>query len=180
MRKKIVTLLSLLIPIIMMGQNVNKNMENIQIPQLNRDSSKVTPPGKTDANDNHLCIYKSHHSVEETIDRIEEQLRDLNIPVFARFDHGKNAKEVNLDLRPTQVIVFGAPAVGTKLMQANQSIAIELPLRIAVWEDTDHCVWAAFPRMDKLTETYHLQNNPVTGKIQTLLQNLVIKAGSIH
>lgn len=132
------------------------------------------------ADDRNLFVYESLHSVEETMNRIEKQLQALNIPVFARFDHGKNAEEVDLELRPTQVIVFGAPAVGTKLMQENQSIAVELPLRIAVWEDADHSVWAAFPQMEGLAKEYHLQDNPVIGKMQTLLQNLVIKAGSVY
>lgn len=132
------------------------------------------------ADDNHLFVYESLYSVDETVNRIEKQLQALNIPVFAHFNHGKNAKEVNLELPPTQVIVFGAPAVGTKLMQENPSIAIELPLRIAVWEDAGHSVWAAFPQMENLAEEYNLENNPIIGKMQTLLQNLVIKAGSVY
>lgn len=167
MSKKALAFLSLLIPLMMMGQNVTENMNNNLIP---RQDSK--------ADTKRLFVYESLHSVDETINRIEKQLQALNIPVFARFDHGKNAEEVKLDLRPTQVIVFGAPAVGTKLMQENQSISIELPLRIAVWEDASHKVWAAFPQMEVLAKEYGLGNDPVIGKMQTLLQNLVIKAGS--
>lgn len=132
------------------------------------------------ANDNDLFTYESVYPVDETIARIENQLKALNIPVFAKFDHGRNAQEVNLDLRPTQVIVFGAPAVGTHLMQTNQSIAIELPLRIAVWEDENHSVWVAFPQMAPLAEKYNLTDSPIPGKMQTLLQNLVLHAASVY
>lgn len=147
------TFISLIIPVILMGQNT-KNMEN------------------------HLSISPSHHSVEETVSRIESQLKALNIPVFAKFDHSKNAQSVNLQLRPTQVIVFGAPAVGTPLMELNPAIAIELPLRIAVWEDENKKVWMAFPQMKPLAEKYKLQDNPVIGKMQKLLEQLVNQAGS--
>lgn len=157
------------------------NKEGIDFTNLAREVAAAFDNRlEADADDNNLFVYESLYSVDETINRIEKQLKDLNIPVFARFDHGKNAEEVQLDLRPTQVIVFGAPAVGTKLMQAHQSIAIELPLRIAVWEDANHSVWAAFPQMDLLAKEYNLQNNPIIGKMQTLLQNLVIKAGSVY
>lgn len=132
------------------------------------------------ANDNDLFTYESVYPVDETIARLENQLKALNIPVFAKFDHGRNAQEVNLPLRPTQVIVFGAPAVGTHLMQVNQSIAIELPLRIAVWEDENHSVWVAFPQMAPLAEKYNLSDSPIPGKMQTLLQNLVIHAASVY
>lgn len=65
-------------------------------------------------------------------------------------------------------------------MEVNQSIAIELPLKIAVWEDKNHSVWAAFPQMDQLAEKYNMQGNPIIGKMQTLLQQLVTKAGSVY
>lgn len=150
--KLITTFISLIIPVILIGQNP-KNMEN------------------------HLYISPSHHTVEETVDRIESQLKALNIPVFAKFDHSKNAQSVNMQLRPTQVIVFGAPAVGTPLMELNPAIAIELPLRIAVWEDENKKVWMAFPQMKPLSERYKLQNNPAIEKMQKLLEKLVIQAG---
>lgn len=130
--------------------------------------------------DNSLFTSESVYSVDETVARIESELKTLNIPVFAKFDHALNAKEVNMNLRPTQIIVFGAPSVGTKLMQENQSIAIELPLRIMVWEDANGSVWTAFPQMDQLAAKYNLQGNPIIGKMQVLLQNLVTKAGSVY
>ena len=65
-------------------------------------------------------------------------------------------------------------------MEVNQSIAIELPLRIAVWEDENHSVWAAFPQMEPLAEKYNLSGNPILNKMQTLLQNLVIHASSVY
>lgn len=124
--------------------------------------------------------YESPFSVAETMARLEENLKIRDIPVFAKFDHGKNAEEVGLELRPNQVIVFGSPQVGTKLMQENPEISIELPLKISVWEDKNGKVWATFPQMRTMAAEYGLQNEPVVGKMQELLENLVIKSVSVY
>ena len=73
---------------------------------------------------NNMNNQASKFSVDETMGRIEQILQKMDIPVFAKFDHQKNAEEVGLDLRPNQVIVFGSPKVGTKLMQENPDISI--------------------------------------------------------
>lgn len=122
--------------------------------------------------------YESKFSVAETMTRIEQVLHTMDIPVFAKFDHGKNAEEVGLELLPNQVIVFGSPKVGTALMQQNPSISIELPLKIAVWEDKNGSVWATFPQMKQMAANYGMQDNPVIGKMQELLEKIVSKAGS--
>ena len=134
----------------------------------------------TGYDDNRLKLYECVYDVAQTMERIEHELRQRNIPVFAKFDHGLNAQEVNLDLRPTQVIVFGAPAVGTKLMQRNQSVAVELPLRFAVWEDEHGSAWLAYPDMDKLAEEYGLQDAPVSGKIRDLLEAMAVKVSGAY
>lgn len=124
--------------------------------------------------------YESPFSVAETMARLEENLKIRDIPVFAKFDHGKNAEEVGLELRPNQVIVFGSPQVGTKLMQENPEISIELPLKISVWEDKNGKVWATFPQMRTMAAEYGLQNEPVVGKMQELLENLVIQSTNVY
>lgn len=118
----------------------------------------------------------SNFSVDETIQRIEQILHKMDIPVFAKFDHGKNAEEAGLQLPPNQVIVFGSPQVGTKLMQANPAISIELPLKISVWEDKDGKVWTSFPQMEKLATEYGLEKEPVIGKMQALLEKITAEA----
>lgn len=156
------------------------NKEGVELTNLGRkiaaafDSSKMG----TGANDNLLYTYESQFSVDETIARIEKTLQAMGIPVFAKFDHGKNAEEVGLQLRPNQVIVFGSPKVGTALMQQNPSISIELPLKISVWEDKNGSVWATFPQMKVLAANYGLEENPVIGKMQELLEKIVVKGGS--
>ena len=72
-----------------------------------------------------LCIFPSAFDSKETVRRVERELEKRKIPVFAKFDHEKNAQEAGLLLRPTEVLVFGSPEAGTKLMQKKQSFAIE-------------------------------------------------------
>ena len=160
-KRSMFLILCLVLPMVMWGQTDSTIMSN------KKQSMKTNNPS--------LYISESVFSVKETISRIEKELKALNIPVFAKFDHARNAQEVNMELRPTEVIVFGAPAVGTKLMQENQSIAIDLPLRIMVWEDANGSVWTAFPQMDQLASKYNLQNNPIIDKMQKLLEGLVKK-----
>lgn len=134
----------------------------------------------TNYDDNKLYLSESQFPADETVERLEHALKQMDIPVFAKFDHRANALEVGLELRPTTVVVFGSPKVGTGLMQADQSIALELPLKIAVWEDEAGSTWLAFPRMKGLAEAYGMEGNPVIGNMQRLLEKLVQKAGNVY
>lgn len=158
------------------------NKEGVDLTNLGRkiaaafDSSKMG----TGANDNLLYTYESQFSVAETMARLEQTLKKMGIPVFAKFDHGKNAEEVGLELRPNQVIVFGSPKVGTKLMQDNPSISIELPLKISIWEDKNGSVWTTFPQMKVMAAEYGLEAEPVIGKMQELLEKIVLQSASVY
>lgn len=157
------------------------NKEGIDFTNLARRIASVYGQAlSSDINDNELFTRESLFSAKETMQRIEDELKALKIPVFAKFDHAKNADEVHLDLRPTEVIVFGSPSVGTKLMQANQSISIDLPLKIAVWEDAKGRVWAVFPQMDKLTAKYCGLDKSIAVNMQKLLEKIVKKATKVY
>lgn len=119
-----------------------------------------------------LIVRQSPYSADETVTRIEQALASKNIPVFAVFDHDKNARNADLDLRPTKIIVFGSPRTGTPLMQENQAIAIELPLKIAVWEEPGNQVKMAYQDMKRIAGKYGLADHPAIGKIQELLENI--------
>ena len=134
----------------------------------------------TNYDDTRLFLLESQFSADETVNRLETILEEKQIPVFAKFDHSQNAKEVGLELRPTTVVVFGSPKVGTGLMQADQSIALELPLKIAVWEDEGGSVWLAFPKMKLTAEAYGFYGHPIVGNMDKLLENLVRRAGNIY
>lgn len=130
-------------------------------------------------NDNSLFTYESQFDINTTLRNIQTLLKKNNIPVFAIFDHDKNATEVGLNLRPTKVIVFGSPKVGTLLMQENQGIARELPLKITLLEDDKGRVWVSFSNVKEMAKKYGLENHPIVGKMQILMQNLVKNSSSI-
>lgn len=116
---------------------------------------------------------KSPFSVAETAGKLEKILIEKQIPVFAVFDHEKNAQEAGLSLPPARVIVFGSPKVGTKLMQDYPEIAVELPLKIAVWENKLGETQVTFPSMIRIAQRYRIEaGNPVIQGMQTLLENL--------
>ena len=134
----------------------------------------------TNYDDNRLYLYESQFPSDETVRRLEETLAGRGIPVFAKFDHAENARGAGLTLRPTTVVVFGSPKVGTGLMQLDQSIALELPLRIAVWQDEAGSTWLAFPRMQELAQAHGLEGNSTLAAMESLLEELVRRAGSIY
>ena len=134
----------------------------------------------TNYDDQHLYLMESQFSVSETIERLEKALKKRDIPVFAKFDHAQNARDVQMDLRETTILVFGAPSVGTHLMQVDQSIVLELPLKIGVWCDEAGSIWLGFVKSQKLAAPYGMENHPIIQKMQKLLEDLVREAANIY
>jgi uncharacterized protein (DUF302 family) len=82
-----------------------------------------------------LISIPSSFDPKETMDRLEAALRASGVTIFARIDHAAGAAEVGETLRPTELLIFGNPKAGTPLMQAGQTIGIDLPLKALVWQD---------------------------------------------
>lgn len=134
----------------------------------------------TNYDDNKLYLMEGQLSVSDTVKNLERELEEREIPLFAKFDHAQNAAEAGLTLRPTTVLVFGSPKVGTALMQTDQSISLELPLRISVWEDEAGSIWLAFPRITAMAADYGLALHPAVSKMEKLMERLVQTAGSVY
>jgi uncharacterized protein (DUF302 family) len=94
--------------------------------------------------DNGLIHLSSPYSVPETLQRLESILRAKNLTIFARIDHSGEATKVGLTMRPTQLIIFGSPKAGTPMMIASPTLAIDLPLKALVWEDSEGKVWLSY------------------------------------
>ncbi len=88
-----------------------------------------------------LISIKSSHDVQRTADRLENTLRGKGMTVFIRINHAEGAQKVGKKLRPTELLIFGNPKVGTPLIQCSQSVAIELPQKALIWEDETGNVW---------------------------------------
>ena len=90
-----------------------------------------------------LRVLPSRHGVVETLERLEAVIVRQGMAVFTRIDHGAAAEKVGLELRPTVVVVFGNPRAGTPAMQATPTLAIDLPLRMLIWQD-EKGTWLAY------------------------------------
>jgi uncharacterized protein (DUF302 family) len=91
-----------------------------------------------------LTSIASRFGPNETMNRLEAEVKARGMTVFARIDHAAGAVEAGLSLRPTEVLIFGNAKTGTPLMQAVQTIAIDLPLKALVWQDASGDTWLSY------------------------------------
>jgi uncharacterized protein (DUF302 family) len=121
-----------------------------------------------------LVTMASNHTVSQTLDRLENALKSKDITVFARIDHAAGAASVAMPLRPTELLIFGNPKGGTPLMQSNQTVGIDLPLKILGWQDAGGQTWLTFN--DPVWFARRHQLSPTTdanvGALKILLETL--------
>ena len=103
-----------------------------------------------------LITLPSNYGPKETMDRLEAEIRARGTVVFARVDHAAGAAQVGLSLRPTEVLIFGNAKAGTPLMQAEQTIGIDLPLKALVWQDANGKVWLSYNAPSGLAQRHGL------------------------
>ena len=108
----------------------------------------------------------SNYSVDETVDRIKNILTSKAVTLFAVIDHSGEAEKVGMKMPPTKVVIFGSPKGGTPLMLAAPSVAIDLPLKILIAEDTQGKVWLSYNSPEYLRQRHGLPED--------LLQNIAI------
>lgn len=120
-----------------------------------------------------MITIESKFSVKETADNFGSILAKKGLTLFARIDHQKNAAGVDLDLRETEVIIFGNPKVGTPLMQCSQRIAIDLPQKMLFWKDSENKVWIGYNNPEYIKKRHGLKGcDPVINKISKILSAL--------
>ena len=96
----------------------------------------------------------SNHPVDQTVEALQTILRSKGVTLFAVVDHGAEAAKVGMHMRPTKLLIFGSPKAGTPLMLAAPSTAIDLPLKILVWEDEGGKAWISFNSPQYLKERH--------------------------
>ena len=94
--------------------------------------------------DNGIVNRSTVHSVDETVERLKAILQAKGVTLFALVDHSGEAAKVGMKMRPTKLLIFGNPKAGTPLMLAAPSSAIDLPLKILVWEEGEGKVWISY------------------------------------
>ena len=102
-----------------------------------RRGSGESQPAVTAQESNGLVSVDGTHDVQETVNRCRAAMEERALTVMTTIDHAANAVNVGMELRPTQLIIFGNPKLGTQLMQSRQSVAIDLPKEFWVWEDAE-------------------------------------------
>src|SRR5579863_8386841 len=98
----------------------------------------------TSNTENGIVTIRCHQSVDQAVQKLEGILMAKGIKLFALVDHSGEAERAGMQMRPTKLAIFGNPKAGTPLMIASPSIAIDLPLKILVWEDADGKAWISY------------------------------------
>jgi len=123
-----------------------------------KEVSMSSPVGKG------IINVPTSHSVDQTVEKLKGILQVKGVTLFALVDHSGEAEKAGLTMRPTKLLIFGSPKAGTPLMVAAPSIAIDLPLKILVWEDVEGKVWISYNSPGYLQERH--------GVPQELLANI--------
>jgi uncharacterized protein (DUF302 family) len=103
-----------------------------------------------------LIDIRSSHSVDETVEKLKGILQAKGIALFALVDHSGAAIKAGMKMRPTKLLIFGNPKAGTPVMLAAPSSAIDLPLKILIWEDAQGKVWVTYNSLAYLQERHNL------------------------
>ena len=124
-----------------------------------------------------LITKPSPHSVDATLDRLEAAINGAGAVVFARVDHAKGAASVDQVLRPTQMLMFGNPMLGTPLMQAAQTAGLDLPLRVVCYQDASGDVHLSYHAPTEIAATHRVPSDAeIITKMTGVLDNLTNKA----
>jgi len=110
-------------------------------PWMRMAASVISPDASSD---NGVVHVPSQHDVADSIERLESLARSKGLTVFARIDFSGDAARAGLDMRPTQMLIFGSPKAGTPLMVAAPGVAIDLPLKALAWQDASGQVWLSY------------------------------------
>ncbi|WP_366524923.1 DUF302 domain-containing protein [Acaryochloris sp. IP29b_bin.137] len=120
--------------------------------------------------DQGIIHIRSHHTVSKTSERLVNALQAKGMTLFTRIDHAAGAQSVGQSLPPTELVVFGNPKVGTRLMQCSPTTAIDLPQKALIWRDKAGQVWLSYNDPQYLAKRHHIEGcGEVLAKIEQAL-----------
>jgi len=123
-----------------------------------------------------LVVSESRHDPAETMRKLIAAVIEKGLAVLAHVDHAAAAAKAGMDLRPTDLLVFGNPKGGTPLMQANQTMGIDLPLKALVWQDGNGKTWLGYNDPAWLTARHGVENEKVVVAMREMLAVVAAKA----
>ena len=110
----------------------------------------------TSPSDTGVTHLRSPYSVANALQRLEAVITAKGLTIFARIDHSGEAEKVGLTMLPTKLLLFGSPKSGTPLMIASPTLAIDLPLKALVWQDTEGTVWLSYNSPEYLQQRHNI------------------------
>ena len=128
-----------------------------------------------------LTSIQSSFGPKATMDRLDAEIRAKGLNVFARIDHSAGAAEVGLTLPPTELIIFGSARGGTPLMQSVQTVGIDLPLKILVWQDAANNTWLSYNEPGWIAQRHGVANaERVVSSMDAALRAMATTATDHH
>ncbi len=122
---------------------------------------------------------ESQFSVNTTANRLEKILNEKGMTIFNRIKHSESASIIGIELRETELIIFGNPKAGSPLMKCQQSIAIDLPQKALIWKDENNKVWLSYNNLRHLVKRHKVANcEKVISKVEKILANVAKSATS--
>jgi uncharacterized protein (DUF302 family) len=105
---------------------------------------------------NGIISIESRHGVDDTLDKLKGVLNSQGVKIFALVDHSGEAEHAGLQMRNTKLLIFGNPKAGTPLMLASPTAALDLPLKILIWEDAGSKVWLTYNSVEYIMQRHNL------------------------
>ena len=125
------------------------------------------------ASEKGMISKKSHYSVKVTLDKLENVLRKKGITIVTRWSHDAGAKKVGIPLRPTELLIFGNPKMGSHFFTSNQTAGIDLPMKALAWKDKKGQVWLTYNDPKYIANRHGIDNRPkIVAKMTGALNNL--------
>jgi uncharacterized protein (DUF302 family) len=147
----------------------SKNANKYSAPEVLDSAAAIVEKGEGIVN------IPCNHSVDQTVEKLKGILQARGVTLFALIDQSREAEKVGMKMRPTKLLIFGSPKGGTPLMLAAPSVAIDLPLKILVWEDGQGKVWVSYNSPEYLEERHGFPPNLLPNI--AVVETLAAKAG---
>lgn len=123
-----------------------------------------------------LIAHQSTFTPKQTMDKFENLAKQKGLNIFARINHSAGAQKIGKKLPATELLIFGNPKGGTPLMECAQTVGIDLPLKVLVWQDKDNKVWLGYNDMAFIAKRHNIEECPAVNKLQQALAGLVKQA----
>lgn len=138
----------------------------------------VLMPTGLAAAENGMISKKSHYSVKETLDKLENVLHKKGITIVTRWSHDAGAKKVDIPLRPTELLIFGNPKLGSHFFTSNQTAGIDLPMKALAWKDNKGQVWLTYNDPAYIANRHGINDREETVKKMTGALNKLTNAAT--